>query len=101
MPNRGRSATPEYDRNVFINCPFDIQFQPLFRAIVFAVEDCGFLARCALEVEDSGEVRVNKILSRQSRNQKKNCRSAFPTAQWLGLSDDLTIAPGGTRCTLF
>jgi hypothetical protein len=24
---------------------------------------------------------------------KMNCRSAFPTAQWLGLSDDLTITP--------
>jgi hypothetical protein len=58
-PRRGRAA---YDRSVFINCPFDPNYQPLFRAIVFAVEDCGFLARCALEVEDSGEVRVNKII---------------------------------------
>jgi hypothetical protein len=52
----------DYDRHVFINCPFDPQYQPLFRALVFAVEVCGFTARCALEVEDSGEVRANKII---------------------------------------
>lgn len=32
------------------------------RALLFAVHDCGFRARSALEVEDSGEVRVQKIL---------------------------------------
>lgn len=50
----------KYD--VFINCPFDQQYQPLLRAVLFAVHDCGFRARSALEVEDSGEVRVQKIL---------------------------------------
>lgn len=50
-----------YDRSVFINCPFDDRYRPLFLAIVFAVQDCGFLARCALEVEDSGEERIRKI----------------------------------------
>ncbi len=30
-----------YDRRVFINCPFDAQYQPLIEAIVFAVRDCG------------------------------------------------------------
>ena len=32
------------------------------RALLFAVHDCGFRARSALEVEDSGEVRVQKII---------------------------------------
>lgn len=50
-----------YDESVFINCPFDVDYQAIFRAIVFAVHDCGFLARCALEVDDSGEVRISKI----------------------------------------
>jgi hypothetical protein len=58
---RQRGAS-DYDHNVFINCPFDSQYQPLFRAIIFAIADCGFDARCSLEVEDSGEVRVNKII---------------------------------------
>jgi hypothetical protein len=50
-----------YDRSVFINCPFDDRYRPLFHAIIFAVHDCGFLARCALELEDSGEERIRKI----------------------------------------
>lgn len=41
--------------NVFINCPFDDEYQPLFRALVFAVQDCGFVARSALERDDGSE----------------------------------------------
>lgn len=50
------------ERDVFINCPFDRKYRPLLRALLFAVHDCGFRARSALEIEDSGEVRVHKIL---------------------------------------
>jgi hypothetical protein len=46
---------------VFINCPFDSQYTPLFEALVFAVSDCGFRARCALEVDDASQVRIEKI----------------------------------------
>ena len=52
---------PDYERGVFINCPFDSQYQKLFKAIVFAVQDCGFVPRCALEAEDGGEERIRKI----------------------------------------
>jgi hypothetical protein len=52
---------PSYDESVFINCPFDPEYQEIFRALVFAVHDCGFLARCSLEVDDSSEVRISKI----------------------------------------
>jgi hypothetical protein len=54
-------AAASYEDSVFINCPFDPEYQAIFRAIVFTVHDCGFLARCALEVDDSGEVRIAKI----------------------------------------
>ena len=47
--------------SVFINCPFDVEYQPLFRALVFAVQDCGFIARSALERDDGSEVRIEKI----------------------------------------
>lgn len=50
-----------YNDNVFINCPFDSVYKPLFDAMVFAVYDCGFVARCALEEEDASEVRIDKI----------------------------------------
>jgi uncharacterized protein YjiS (DUF1127 family) len=46
---------------VFINCPFDPEYQPLFEAIVFCVTACGFLPRCTLEETDAGEVRIETI----------------------------------------
>jgi hypothetical protein len=51
-----------HEKDVFINCPFDAQYRPLLRGLLFAVHDCGFSTRSALEVEDSGEVRVQKII---------------------------------------
>jgi hypothetical protein len=51
----------EYERQVFINCPFDAQYQELFEAITFAVFDCGFLPRCAREADDGSQVRIAKI----------------------------------------
>ncbi|HEU4881926.1 MAG TPA: hypothetical protein VFT45_06770 [Longimicrobium sp.] len=44
-----------------MNCPFDAEYRGMFHALVFAIHDCGFDARCALEAEDSGEVRMRKI----------------------------------------
>jgi len=51
----------DYAGNVFINCPFDGDYMPLFRAATFATIDCGFYARSALELDDGGEVRIEKI----------------------------------------
>jgi hypothetical protein len=52
----------DYDRNVFINCAFDDSFLEIFRAIVFAVHDCGFIVRCALETGNANGVRIEKIV---------------------------------------
>ena len=46
---------------MFINCPFDAQYKPLFEAIMFAVLDCGLRPRCALEIDDASEVRIDKV----------------------------------------
>ena len=51
----------KYNENVFINCPFDAAYKPLFDAMIFAVYDCGFVARCALEEDDGSRIRVQKI----------------------------------------
>jgi hypothetical protein len=53
--------TASYQRSVFINCPFDEEYAPLLRAIVFAIVDCGFAPRCALERSDASEIRIQKI----------------------------------------
>jgi hypothetical protein len=54
-------AQNKYDEGVFINCPFDGQYKPLLEAIVFAVLDCGLRPRCALEIDDASEVRIDKV----------------------------------------
>ena len=46
---------------VFINVPFDRRYKKLFDALVFAVHDCGFVARGAREEDDSSQVRLEKI----------------------------------------
>jgi hypothetical protein len=46
---------------VFVNCPFDDGYKPIFDAIVFAITDLGFLARSAREEDDGGETRLAKI----------------------------------------
>lgn len=62
MPDRANRDVPaDYDRHVFINCPFDDRYLPLFRALIFAVFECGLIPRCAQEAYDAGEVRIEKI----------------------------------------
>ena len=58
-----------YNTSVFVNCPFDPAFAPLFDAVIFAVLDCGYTPRCTLEIQDSGQSRIDKIhaLIEQSR----------------------------------
>ena len=53
---------PTYENSVFINCPFDTRYKPLFNAEIFAIHDCGFTARCALEVSNSAKNRLQKII---------------------------------------
>lgn len=52
-----------YNDNVFINCPFDKQYEPIFHAIIFAIFDCGFVPRCTLEEDDASQIRIEKIYS--------------------------------------
>lgn len=53
---------PPFDRCVFVNCPFDDDYLPLLHAILFAIHDCGFIARIAVEDVGSGETRLDKIV---------------------------------------
>jgi len=51
-----------FDRNVFINCPFDDTYRPLLRPLLFTVYYLGFQPRIALESRDSGRPRIDKII---------------------------------------
>lgn len=52
------ALTEEERISVFINCPFDSEFEPIFDAILFATVCCGFLPRSALE---SGTVAIPRV----------------------------------------
>ena len=48
--------------NVFVNVPFDDKYEPLFEALVFTISACGYRVRCALEDDDSGDIRLDKLV---------------------------------------
>jgi|SRR6266404_4129288 len=60
MPKVARLPA-NYAKNAFINCPFDEVYEPIFNAIVFAVNDMGFRPKSAKDESNAGNVRFNKI----------------------------------------
>lgn len=48
--------------DVFINCPFDAEYKPIFNAIVYTVVRSGYRARCGLETDDAAQNRFGKII---------------------------------------
>jgi hypothetical protein len=52
---------PPFERSVFINCPFDKDYEPILQAILFCVIYVGFDPRIAKENNDSGAMRLDKI----------------------------------------
>ena len=47
--------------DVFINCPFDDDYAPIFQALIFTIYACGFRPRSALELDDGGQTRIEKL----------------------------------------
>lgn len=46
---------------VFINCPFDDEYFPFLKVILFTVKKCGFSPLIA-QTKDSGKARINKLV---------------------------------------
>lgn len=56
-------ASPEsFERNVFVNCPFDDDYRQLLIGIIFTLKYFNYIPRLSLERADSGESRIEKIL---------------------------------------
>lgn len=51
------------NREIFINCPFDDNYSEIFDAVLFAIYFCGCKPRCALEIDDGSQIRLDKIYS--------------------------------------
>jgi len=58
-----------YNDSVFINCPFDAEYVPILRAIVYSVYRCGFFPKTALDEDDGLDNRLSKIV-RQIKDSK-------------------------------
>ena len=56
-----RTNKPPPSKAVFVNCPFDDGFRPIFRAMTFAIIASSYYPRCALDAIDGAEIRVSKI----------------------------------------
>ncbi len=59
LPPRPRPSAAS--KAVFINCPFDDDFRPILRAMIFTIVASGYHPRCALDATDGAEVRISKI----------------------------------------
>lgn len=53
---------PPFDRSVFINCPFDEDYEPVLQAIAFCLTYLGFFPRLAPENSDGAEPRLTRIV---------------------------------------
>lgn len=52
-----------FGRSVFVNCPFDTDYLPLLRPLLFTIIYLRYTPRIASERSDSGESRIGKICS--------------------------------------
>jgi hypothetical protein len=57
-----KSRSVNRNLSVFINCPYDPGYQPIFDGIVFATVCCGYKPRSALETSDVAEPRMKRIV---------------------------------------
>lgn len=81
---RKKAVKPLADKNVFINCPFDIEYIPILQSISFALLFLGYIPRCSLEASEPGlYVRLNQIIKIISE-----CR--------FGIHDISRVEHGGT-----
>ena len=55
------SNNKKYSKYVFINCPFDKEYNPIFEAIVFTIYDCRFLPRCAKEEGEEVQLTMKRL----------------------------------------
>ena len=53
----------DFEKNVFVNCPYDDEYRQMLIAIVFTISFMGYKPRLALENADSGQSRIDKILN--------------------------------------
>ena len=51
-----------FEKNIFVNCPFDDDYRRLLIPVIFTVKYFNYIPRLALESANSGESRIDKIV---------------------------------------
>jgi len=69
-----------YNSSVFINCPFDKEYDEIYKAIVFTVCYCGFIPRSAKERHDDSNIRIQDIY-----NMISECKYAIHDISYAGV----------------
>jgi hypothetical protein len=69
----------DVDRSVFINAPFDLQYEPLFVTLVGSLVFVGQLPHSVLEVREAGQGRLARILELIG-----SCRMSFHDVSRVG-----------------
>jgi hypothetical protein len=54
-------ADHDFSRSVFVNCPFDRQYEHILKALLFCLVRFGLRPRIATERSNAGETRIDKI----------------------------------------
>ncbi|MGI9479739.1 MAG: hypothetical protein ACR2PI_23760 [Hyphomicrobiaceae bacterium] len=72
-----------FESSVFINCPFDKDYEGILQAILFCIVYLGFHPRIASERTDSGEQRLAKVralieASKYSIHDLSRCEASAP-----------------------
>ncbi|HDZ8841648.1 TPA: hypothetical protein RUX01_001093 [Aeromonas dhakensis] len=52
-----------FNKNVFVNCPFDADYRQLLLSVVFTIKYLGYIPRLSLERVNSAESRISKIVN--------------------------------------
>jgi hypothetical protein len=55
------NADLSFEKSVFINCPFDEDYEPILQAVLFCIAYLGYYPRLARERSNSAENRLDKI----------------------------------------
>lgn len=75
------SPSVVFEKNVFLNVPFDPGYQSLFIAIIAGLTALGREPHCVLEVPSSGQNRLDRIYSLIA-----SCESSIHDLSWVSLS---------------
>ncbi len=70
-----------FGRNVFVNCPFDHDYEPIMQAVLFCLVRFRFNPRIATEQSNAAEPRIEKIceliqVSKYSIHDLSRCQSS-------------------------